>query len=341
MGRVEDRDLRSAISALCANADEEDDLAGRDRPLVLWAGTREDAERVGAYYDLLTADSAAQVVERARVSRPDAVVLTSPLDDASAVSSLVRLSGSSRTEDLPVLILAARPDVDEAVRCLELGATDYLPSTVAPRELAARIDKAVREARYRRELSELARTDALTGLANFGALMRKLDEEFQRATRYDHPLSAVMIDLDNLKQLNDRWGHDTGNRAILAFTRTLRAGMRGTDFAARYGGDEFVVLLPHQTPAEAAVMVDRVRRALAEVELPGPDDRPVPLTLTVSAGVAGTLPGDGPRTAEGLLQWADAALYEAKRGGRDRAVVWGRRVDGARPQAGGERHGSL
>lgn len=308
---------------------------------MLWAGARDEAEQVGAYFDLLSADSAAQAVERARTARPDAVVLTSPLDGASAVAALVRLGGSTRTEDLPVILLARAPDEDEAVRALELGAADYLPAKVSPRELAARLDKAVRESRHRRELSELARTDALTGLANFGALMRRLDEEFQRATRYDHPLSAVMIDLDNLKQLNDRWGHDTGNRALLAFTRTLRAGMRGTDFAARYGGDEFVVLLPHQTPSEAAVMVDRVRRALAKVELPGPDGKTVPLTLTVSAGVAGTVPGDAQPSAEALLHGADAALYEAKRAGRDRAVVWGRRLDGARPQAGGERHGSV
>lgn len=334
----QDKDLRPAI--FDGLGEEEERVAVRERPLVLWGGGHEEAERVGAYFDLVCADSAAQVVERARAARPDAVVLRSPLEGGSAVTALVRLAGSPRTDDVPVLILATVPDEDEAVRALELGAADYLPATIPARELAARIDKVVREGRARRELMELARTDALTGLANFGALMRRLDEEFQRAIRYDHPLSAVMIDLDNLKQINDRWGHDTGNRALLAFTRTLRAVMRGTDFSARYGGDEFVVLLPHQTPTEAGIMVERVRRELAKVELHGPDGRPVTFPLTVSAGVAGTVPGDERETSEALLHLADAALYEAKRGGRNRAVVMGRRQDGGRPQAGGERHGS-
>jgi diguanylate cyclase (GGDEF)-like protein len=124
-----------------------------------------------------------------------------------------------------------------------------------------------------------------------------------------------------LKSINDRYGHEAGNRALLNLTRTLRAALRQTDFAARYGGDEFVVLLPHHTPSEAAVVVDRVRRILRGTELANAVGETLPLTLTVSAGIAGHQPDEPRRDHEGLLNLADAALYEAKRAGRDRVVV--------------------
>jgi two-component system cell cycle response regulator len=334
-GRM-DRDLRQAMSG----TEGEVEVAMRARPLVLWGGPQEDAERLGARFDVCTARDAEGVVARARADRPDAVVLSSPLYGHSAVNALVQLCASAYTEGIPVLLLAERPDEDEAVRALELGAADYLAAGITGRELSARVDKAVRDARIRRELTALAVTDALTGLANFRALMSRMDEEFQRACRYEYPLCAVMIDLDYLKQINDRHGHEVGNRAILALTHTLRAVLRTTDFAARYGGDEFVVLLPHQTPAEAAVMVERLRRALRQLTLEGPEGQALPLKLTMSAGVAGTVPGDERQSFEALLQLADAALYEAKREGRDRAVVCGRRAGGGPKPADGDQHGS-
>lgn len=307
---------------------EEGVVTGRERPLIVVAEDPEDSgigRRLEPFFELFRVESGKEAVEMARTHHPDAVVLQTALPGLDGVGALVQLQGSPKTEAIPVLLVADPYDDADAVRCLELGGADYVSRHVSARELVARVEKAVREGRAHRELSEQARTDALTGLANFRALISRMSEEFNRALRYGYPLSVVMIDLDHLKQVNDRFGHHVGNRAIVAVTRTLRASLRQTDFAARYGGDEFVVLLPHQSPAEAAVMVERLRRALAEAELEADDPAAREVRLTVSAGVSGQLPEDAPPSFEGLLQMADAALYQAKRDGRDRVVVWDRR----------------
>lgn len=296
----------------------------RERPLVVVAeaaGEHALATSLEPWFEVVAVSSGKDVVTRARELRPDAIVLQTELQQLDGVNTLVQLLGSPKTESIPAMVLAEPYDDADAVRCIDLGAADYLSREVSTRELVARLEKAIREARLRRELTELARTDALTGLANFRALMSRLAEEFNRADRYDYPLSVVMLDLDYLKLINDRFGHDVGNRAITTLTQTLRAGMRQTDFAARYGGDEFVVLLPHQTPAEAKVMLERVRRALSQARIEGADGQTVDVSLTMSAGIAGHTAQASVRGSEELLERADAALYEAKRGGRNRVVV--------------------
>jgi two-component system, cell cycle response regulator len=298
----------------------------RDRPRLLLAESSESGELgrvLDAWYEVIGVRTGRAAVALACSLAPEVVLLETSLPDLDAVRVLVQLLGSPLTEDIPVLLLADPYDDADAVRCLDVGATDYLPGHVSPRELVARLDKAVRERRHRSRLTELARTDPLTGLANYRALIERASEELNRARRYAYPLSAVMLDLDNLKAINDHHGHDAGNRALLNLTSTLRATLRQTDFAARYGGDEFVVLLPHHTPAEAAVVVERIRRILAGTELTTSPGEVLPLTLTVSAGIAGHEPSGPRHDYEGLLRLADAALYEAKRDGRDRVVVCG------------------
>src|SRR5439155_1224598 len=129
--------------------------------------------------------------------------------------------------------------------------------------------------------------------------------------------------LDHLKKINDRFGHELGNRAILALANHLRANVRGTDFPARYGGDEFAVVLPHQTPAEAALFAERLRHGFRLLRLPpGPGGAAAKEPhLTLSAGVCGfkSLPPEvSPRA---LVESADRALYQAKRSGRDQVAV--------------------
>jgi diguanylate cyclase (GGDEF)-like protein len=187
----------------------------------------------------------------------------------------------------------------------------------------ARIDRALRQSEQQQRLHVLAQTDALTGLANFRALSMRLEDEFKRANRYQYPMSVVIIDLDHLKAINDGMGHDVGNRAILALASHLRTNLREVDFAARFGGDEFVALLPHQTAIEAAVFAERIRAGLRTVKVTRSDGRPAPFGLSVSVGIADHSVAHPRESTEALLKAADAALYEAKREGRDRVVVYG------------------
>jgi len=153
------------------------------------------------------------------------------------------------------------------------------------------------------QLHDQATTDALTGLANLGWFNRVLEREIQRSDRTGRTFAVLMMDMDDLKTINDHFGHAVGNRSLCRFAEVLRTNCRVLDTAARYGGDEFVLILPETGEAAAWHVAQRIFNQLAS----GREQPP----LTVSTGVA-VFPEDG-RTAELLLKTADNALYETKR----------------------------
>jgi len=169
-------------------------------------------------------------------------------------------------------------------------------------------------ARERKSLQELSIRDPLTGLYNHREFYRLLREELERALRYRHPLSLLMLDLDFFKKVNDTHGHQAGDHALTTITALIVRQLRRVDEIARYGGEEFAIILPETTGAEATALADRIRQAIAA--------RPVPLSktdeinLTVSIGVA-VYPDDAD-TGDGLVNMADKALYRAKNEGRNR-----------------------
>jgi diguanylate cyclase (GGDEF)-like protein len=162
-------------------------------------------------------------------------------------------------------------------------------------------------------LAALSETDSLTGLPNRRALRRHLDDEYHRSLRYGTPVSMLLIDVDGLKQVNDAGGHAAGDRLLRDIAATIVAALRHSDFAARWGGDEFAVLALN-TPADAALR--SAERLVARVRSHVRGDRGRP--ATVSVGVATFDPEHGPHTGlDELMQAADAALYRAKASGRD------------------------
>jgi diguanylate cyclase (GGDEF)-like protein len=229
--------------------------------------------------------------------------------------ALERIRSDPSTSDIPVIFVSARGDDAVKVRSLDLGAVDYLQKPFSDRELRARLERTLRLVRSQTALREMAQTDALTGLANLRAFRARIQDEVKRATRYRTPLTCVMADMDHLKPVNDELGHAAGDRAIAAVAAVIREELRETDFGARYGGDEFVVLLPHTSAEEGQVFAERVNTRLKEthLELSG---RRIP--LGASFGVA-CLEGDG-GDPDALLREADVALYQAKRAGRGRVV---------------------
>lgn len=174
----------------------------------------------------------------------------------------------------------------------------------------------LRAAQLQQETRRLAVTDPLTGLFNRRHFVSELEENLRRVRRYGGRLAVVALDLDSLKPLNDRHGHAAGDRALVAVATVMRDWVRDTDFVARIGGDEFAALLLEVDGPEAQQVVDRLRRTVQvlPLRLPASDDG-----LTISAGVA-LAPRDG-SDSQSLLLKADAALYEAKREGRNRVVV--------------------
>lgn len=176
------------------------------------------------------------------------------------------------------------------------------------------------------ELDQLARTDALTGIANRRAFFDMFGVEFRRAKRYGRPLGILMLDLDHFKHVNDRWGHPFGDYVLREIAGAIARNVRESDLFARYGGEEFALVLPEAGPEQCLAVAEKLRAAVEELALRSegvPPDADPPVRLTISIGVAG-LPLDPEQDEFELIRRADRALYEAKRTGRNRVCLFER-----------------
>jgi two-component system cell cycle response regulator len=235
-----------------------------------------------------------------------------------------RIVKSSSETFLPIILLTVKDDIDSKVTGLKLGADDYLAKPFNALELQARVasmlrikllqDKIVSK---RQELEALSVTDEMTGLLNHRAMQQRLRDEFARAQRYNDPLSVIMIDVDYFKRINDTHGHITGDRALEKLSKILKKSVRDIDILARYGGDEFLVILPQTHFAGALAVGERMLRNTHAETLTTETET---ISLTISVGVA-FYPNKNIRTVEELVQFADQALYQAKHEGRDRICL--------------------
>jgi two-component system cell cycle response regulator len=294
----------------------------RGRPLILVVEDDEDArmvltELLRPRYDVDAVGDGETALKRAAELKPDLILLDLFLPGMDGFGALTGLRRNSKTADTPVIFLSAQGDAETKSQGLSLGAADYLAKPFSEQELMARVDRTLKLTAQKEHYRALAQTDGLTGLPNFRSFHARLEEEVARATRYGHPLACAMVDLDGLKGINDKMGHAAGNRAIVALADAVREELRDTDFAARYGGDEFVVLLSQTNEAQAALFAERLRKRLIETsERAG---LPVRGSIGVAAVSADEL--ETPDASEDLLRRADEALYRAKRAGRDRVEV--------------------
>ncbi|WP_342118038.1 GGDEF domain-containing protein [Pseudoduganella sp. OTU4001] len=169
-----------------------------------------------------------------------------------------------------------------------------------------------------RKLEELATTDPLTGIANRRKMTEQIAQELERARRFHHPLSLLMVDIDHFKRINDTYGHEVGDQAIIQTATLLTAHMRAVDAVSRFGGEEFVLLMPETHIAVAMHAAERLRAQAAQLRIPAEGGMEV--ELTISIGVAAADPHGTPDTPSSLLVRADKALYRAKKEGRNRVV---------------------
>ncbi len=227
------------------------------------------------------------------------------------------------TRGLPIILIADEADKPRVVRALDLGINDFIMRPIERNELAARVRTQIRRQRYALELREsvnntmaLAVTDELTGLYNRRYFDRHMHVMLGKAHSQDRRLALMMLDMDHFKAVNDGYGHDAGDVVLKEFSARLKRNVRGVDLACRFGGEEFVVLMPDTDQNQAEAVAERVRQAVAERPFEVPGGRS--LRITVSAGVA--LRESEADTAETLIKRADVALYRAKREGRNRVV---------------------
>jgi len=263
-------------------------------------------------------------LESIRRSPPDLLLLDIMLPDIDGFEVSRRIKGDPSLPFIPIILVTARDQTEDKVLGFDAGADDYLTKPINFSELEARVRAMLRIKRLQdeleeknRELQRISISDGLTGLYNHRHIHGLLREEFERSGRTDAPLTVAMFDLDHFKQVNDTYGHQAGDRVLQQIAELLRQSARDIDRLGRYGGEEFLALLPATDSDGGEVFVERVRAATERHAFTIDTDRPV--HMTVSAGIA-TYPHGRIHNTEMLVRAADEALYAAKARGRNRVV---------------------
>jgi diguanylate cyclase (GGDEF)-like protein len=276
-------------------------------------------------YSVVEACDGEQALAAARAKVPDAILLDVEMPVLDGYAVLAQLREDGALCDVPVVFLSGHTDPAEIVAGLDAGAHDYLHKPFDPAELLARVQAAVRvkqlqdELRRRNdELDFLSRLDTLTGLFIRRHLEERLVELCGASKRHGFPVSVLMLDLDHFKDVNDTYGHPTGDAVLRAAAESVLSHMRAEDVPGRWGGEELLVVLPYIDAAGALAVAERTRAAVEAlaVDVPG-SATGQQVRVTASIGVCTQERAD----PTSLIDRADRAMYQAKSEGRNRIVV--------------------
>ena len=253
------------------------------------------------------------------------VIVSLGLQNFDGLRLCSQIRSLERTRNVPILAIAEPDNNARLLRGLEIGVNDYLMRPIDKNEMLARVRTQIKKKRYTERLRdnvqasiEMAITDALTGLHNRRYMETHLSSLAEQAVSRGKPLSVLVLDIDFFKSINDGHGHDAGDDVLREFALRIRKSIRNIDLACRYGGEEFVIVMPETDMAVATMVAERLRRAIAGEPFPIQQGMQL-LDVTLSIGIAAIGgPGD---TAAAMLKRADTALYRAKRDGRNRVVA--------------------
>lgn len=289
-----------------------------------------DARLSSRGYSIERASNGQEALDQVAENPPHLILLDvmMPIMDGFEVSR--RIKRDSSLPYIPIILVTARGETQDKVEGLDAGADDYLTKPINFPELEARVRSMLRikklqdELDYKnRELEEvnqqlrlLSITDGLTGLFNHRHVHELLHEEYERSKRNGEPMAVTMFDLDHFKQVNDTYGHPTGDVILSETSRILKDNAREIDMVGRYGGEEFIAILPGAGEESAAQFAERVRSA---VEGNRYQDNDQEISMTVSVGLASAHAHELPHP-DMLIKRADNALYDAKEAGRNRVV---------------------
>lgn len=271
---------------------------------------------LGPICHVRTAMGGGRALELARSAEPpDLILLDVVMPGMTGYEVIAQLKDDPQTAEIPVIFITSLSDEENEERGLRLGAVDYIAKPFHAAIALARVESHLRLKRYQDLLKERSHLDGLTGLSNRRAFDETLAQEWRRAARLASPLSLLMLDVDKFKQFNDLYGHLMGDDCLRRIARELAAAARSNDFIGRYGGEEFVCLLPHTSSEGAMHFAKRLRQAVRDLGIvhEGSD---VADHVTISLGVATVVP-DGNTRPDRLLAVADQMLYRVKEQGRD------------------------
>jgi two-component system cell cycle response regulator len=276
-------------------------------------------------HEVASVDTFEEAMVRVKGGDPDLVVVSLGMRSFDGLRLCSQLRSLPEGRNVPILVVVSDGDRRKLTQALEMGVNDYLTRPVDKNELVARVRTQLRKKRYADRLRhnvqlslEMAITDQLTGLHNRRYMSRHLDNLVETAKETGKPIAFVIMDIDYFKAVNDSYGHDIGDEVLKEFASRIAANVRGIDLACRYGGEEFVVVMPDTDVAFAMSVSERLRKSIETTPFPISRD-PKSLNLTISIGIAGS-EGESD-SASALLHRADQALYRAKRTGRNKVVA--------------------
>ncbi len=279
--------------------------------------------RFGVFDRYLEAGDGIEAFKTLLGTQVDLVLCDLEMPRMDGFKFLAMVKTREELRDIPIIMLTGREDRELKIRGLEQGACDYVTKPFDPGELMARVKVQLKIKMLQDELKKsndllkrLSNTDHLTQLYNRRYMMEVLEREFQRSQRKASPISMVIMDIDHFKRVNDQYGHQNGDLVLSTIARLAREDRRSYDVAVRYGGEEFVLVLPETSHDEATMVAERLREKVQQISFSGELRE---LRVSISMGVA-TYPASNLATIEDLIREADAALYRAKQGGRNRVV---------------------
>lgn len=274
-------------------------------------------------YDCVFLPDGDELLRLTKEYEPDLILLAADVPGMSGVELVGDLRAMDPRVHYPVILVGTSADEDEVARGLLAGADDFVSDVERHHELRARIRVQLRNKRFydalervRNERDNLRRdsqTDPLTGLLNRRSLQAEVTSRCEAKERF----GVLFMDLDHFKSVNDRYGHEMGDRVLVAVASVLKTALRPGDVVGRYGGEEFVGVVAGAGPESARLVAERLRRAI-EAMLP---PKGGPTKLTISIGTTVFDPRQSEERTEELLHRADMALYAAKRTGRNRVVL--------------------
>ena len=264
-------------------------------------------------YQIKIATSGKQCIELIQIGlNVDLILLDIDMPNMDGYEVCAHLKSSMATSSIPIIFVTAKSEVHEEEKGLEIGAVDYITKPIRPAIVAARVKTHVTLKLQHDKLQDMAMHDQLTGLYNRYYLLEDAGHKVSKSKRHMYDLSVLMMDVDHFKSINDNHGHAVGDDVLKAVADCLSAEKRKEDVLARFGGEEFVLLLDHCKADEALIKAEKLRIAIEQLN-------PAGLEITMSIGVAQLNPEEHIFTAP--LKRADSALYLAKAEGRNRVVI--------------------
>lgn len=261
------------------------------------------------------AASGQEGLDKAESVQPDMIVLDVMMPEMDGYEVCRRLKENENTSDIPIVFLTASNSNEDEERGLEIGATDFIRKPISPKIVSVRVSNILKLQAANRKLVLLASTDPLTGAYNRRHFLEAGNSELHRSRRYKTPFTALMLDIDHFKAVNDTYGHAIGDEALKRTVSVIQEALRTEDTLGRIGGEEFAVIFPQTDKAGAILVAERIRLSIESIVIPTPVK---PLSFTMSIGV--TENTDDDHNIEETLKRADFALYQAKKNGRNQVV---------------------